>query len=236
MSDENDVPTGELTAPQTADLLRRILADVEKDQQRRWTEIACAVVLSLATTASAWCAYQSTLWAGVQTFRLADAGAAGRESSEAAVVAIQARSFDAAVFIQYIEAKHAANDRHETFLYERFRPEMRKAVDAWLKTDPFNNPSAPPSPFTMAEYSQKELAEVDRQDAQAAGARAAAQTANETADRYVLLTVIFASVLFFGGIGNTFRSHWGRRGSLAMSYALFLATMVALCMMPICRS
>jgi hypothetical protein len=32
-------------------------------------------------------------------------------------------------------------ERHEKFLFDRFRPEMKKAVDAWLKTDPFNKPT-----------------------------------------------------------------------------------------------
>jgi hypothetical protein len=69
-------------------MLRRILTAVEKDARQRWTEVLTAIVLSLATTASAWCAYQATRWAGVQTFRLNDAGIAGRKSSQSAIAAL----------------------------------------------------------------------------------------------------------------------------------------------------
>ncbi len=58
---------------ESAVLLQQILRAVEKDERSRWFEITCAIVLSLATTASAWSAYEATLWSGVQTFRLAAA-------------------------------------------------------------------------------------------------------------------------------------------------------------------
>jgi hypothetical protein len=143
--------------------------------------------------------------------------------------------FDAIMFIDYIEAKHVSNADHEKFLYARFRPEMKKAMDAWLKTDPFNNPAAPVGPFKMAEYTQQETYEANRLEDLAAAARNAAQTANVTSDNYVLMTVMFASVMFFGGVGNTFRSLWSRQASLFTAIVLFCLTAIALCTMPICR-
>ena len=90
------------------------------------------------------------------------------------------------------------------FLAQRFLPEIKPAVEAWLKLDPLNNPAAPSSPFRMAEYAQKETAEVARQEEPAAKAMAASREARRCSDDYVLLTVIFASVLFFGGIARAF--------------------------------
>jgi len=40
-----------------------------------WFELLVAVILGLATLDSAWSAYQSALWSGVQTFRLAESTA-----------------------------------------------------------------------------------------------------------------------------------------------------------------
>ena len=48
----------------TNELLQRILKAVEPAKRKPWFELACAIVLALATTASAWCAYQSKLWGG----------------------------------------------------------------------------------------------------------------------------------------------------------------------------
>lgn len=225
----------ELTPQETAALLQRILESVEKDERKRWVEIACAVVLSLATIASAWCAYQSTLWGGVQTFRLAAANKASRASSEATLSATQTRAFDASMFINYIQAKSQGNERLERFLFDRFRPEMKPAVEAWLKTDPFNNPAAPASPFKMAEYVQKEVEEAKRQGELFAQEHAGAQQANATSDTYVLLTVLFASVLFFGGIGGTFQSRRLRIIVFIIALLLFAVTLIALGSMPVCK-
>jgi hypothetical protein len=225
----------ELTPQETAALLHRILGAVDKDERTRWVELTCAVVLSLATTSSAWCAYQANLWSGVQTFRLAAAQKAGRESTAATIEALQLQVFDASMFISFMNAKNEGNDRQEAFLFKRFRPEMKKAVDAWLKMDPFNNPKAPPGPFKMAEYVQPELEQAKRHDERFAQEHAAAERANQNGDTYVLLTVLFASVLFFGGIAGTVDSRRLRITILAIALALFIVTVGFLATMPICH-
>jgi len=225
----------ELTPQETAALLQRILGHVEKDDRNRWVEITCAVVLALATTSSAWCAYQATLWGGVQTFRLAAANNASRESSTASLAALQSRAIDASMGISWMQAKNEGNELQEKFLFDRFRPEMKRAVEAWLKTDPFNNPAAPLGPLKMAEYVQPELAEAKRQDERYFREYAAAVQANENSDTYVLLTVLFASVLFFGGIAGTLDSRRLRVSILSIALALFVVTVAYLAAMPICR-
>jgi hypothetical protein len=225
----------EPTPQETYALLQRILEAVEKDRQSRWTEIACALVLSLATMSTAWCAYQATLWSGVQTFRLTAANKASRDSSTFHIEAVQLRAHDAAMGMNWMHAKHEGNQRQEQFLFNRFRPEMKKAVEAWLKTDPFNNPKSPPGPFVMAEYVQPELGEAKRLEELSAQEFAAARKANETSDTYVLLTVLFACVLFFGGIAGTIDSRRPRIAIVAVALALFLVTVSFLATMPICR-
>jgi hypothetical protein len=218
----------------TADVLGRILHAVEKDRRTRWLEIATAVVLSVATTASAWCAYESTRWSGVQTFRLAAANRASRDSSAATLAAMQARSFDGTMLISYLEARTRGDKELEKLLYERFRPETKNAVTAWLKLDPLKNPDAPLSPFKMAEYVQPELAEAELKNEFFEEKHEEARHANHTADTYVLLTVLFASVMFFGGICGTFDSYRLRVSTLGISVALLSFTLIALATMPVC--
>ena len=225
----------EVTPQDTAVLLQRILKAVEKDRRNRWVEITCAVVLSLATMSSAWCAYQSTRWSGVQTFRLAAANKANRASSSANLIALQLQTFDASMGISWMQAKHEGNARQEKFLFDRFRPEMKQAVEAWLKTDPFSNPAAPIGPMKMAEYAQPELAEAKQQEERSSEEFKAAMQANHTSDAYVLLTVLFASVLFFGGIAGTFESRRLRLMILAIALTLFVVTLAVLGTMPICQ-
>ncbi len=228
--------TEEETSPQdTTALLRRILNAVEPAKRKPWFEMACAIVLALATTASAWCAYQSKLWGGAQMARGNAAVRASREGAVNSLAAVQWRAFDASMFIAYMEARFEQNKAMESFLFQRFRPEMKPAVEAWLKLDPLNNPSVPPSPFRMAEYAQAETVEVARQADLAAQALAAAAEARRFSDNYVLLTVVFASVLFFGGIARAFDSRPLRTTLAALAVLLFLGTLVALTTMPICH-
>lgn len=224
----------DLTPSQTKALLQRVLVAVEKDQRNRWVEIVCVVVLSLATISTAWCAYQATLWGGVQTFCLAAANKAGRNSTAASLAALQSRAFDATMFIHYVQAKNEGNELQEKFLFNRFRPEMKHALQAWLKTDPFTDPAAPPAPFKMAEYVQQELEEASRQDGIAAQQYDFAQNANEHSDAFVLLTVLFATVLFFGGIASTLDSKRQRFMTLFIALALLTPTLVLMATMPLC--
>jgi hypothetical protein len=221
--------------PQTNELLQRILKAVETVKPHRGFEITCAVILSLATTASAWCAYQSKLWGGAQMARSNAGVRAAREQAVATLAAAQARAFDASMFITYMQAKVDKNQAMENFLVQRFRPETKTAVEAWLKLDPLNNPSAPPSPFHMTEYAQKEVAEVVRQEAIGAEAAGRARQARQFSDNYVLLTVMFASVLFFGGISRAFNSRRLCAVLAALAVLLFLTTLAGLLTMPVCH-
>ncbi len=235
MSTEKSHESKEMTPRDTAALPRQISQKLEDPRHHRWIEMISAAVLALATTASAWCAYQSTLWGGVQTFRLAAAARAGRESTHQSLAALQGRAFDGQMLIAYLEVNGRGDQKMATFLHDRFRPEARKAVDAWLLTDPFNNPNAPKRPFEMAEYVQPEAQEAKRFDDEENRMQNAAQQANESSDRYVLLTVLFASVLFFGGIGGTFRSDRLKAAVFVIAILLFVGTVIAVASMPICR-
>jgi hypothetical protein len=225
----------ESSPPDTNELLQRILNAVEPAKRKPWFELACAIVLALATTASAWCAYQSKLWGGAQAARANAAVRAGREGAVQSLAAMQARTFDASMFITYMQARIERNNPLEAFLAGRFRPEMKIAVAAWLKLDPLSNPVAPSSPFRMAEYAQQETAEVARQEELAAKAMAASRQARGFSDDYVLLTVVFASVLFFGGIARAFDSRPLRTVLAALAVLLFLGTLAALATMPVCH-
>src|SRR5437879_13466606 len=99
-------------------------ADVLSEPSR-WLDIGSAIVLALATVASAWCGYQSALWGGVQTFRLAAVSTAGREAAAQSMKTLELRGPDASMFINYVEAQGRGDSSHEEFLYEGFDPQMR---------------------------------------------------------------------------------------------------------------
>jgi hypothetical protein len=218
----------------TASLLQRLQSTVENNARSRRLEIASAVLLGLAATASAWCGYQSNLWTGAQTFSLVAASEAARKSTQLTLQATLLQTIDLGFFTTFVEASFRGDKKLADFAYARFRPEARKAVDAWLQTDPFNNPNAPVRPFAMAEYAQPEREAAKHADEEQARMLAAAQQASRSSDEYVLLTVRFAAVLFFGGIVSTFESRRLRTGVFILAATLFTLTTIVLATLPIC--
>lgn len=178
--------------------------DNEKERFKHSIELATTIVIALSTIASAWCAYQATLWGGIQTFRLSAVNALGRKSAEQTVRAGQMRTVDGILFIEYLKGKESHKESLANFFYNRFRPELKRATDAWLATKPFQNPQAPPHPLVMKEYSPEPEQEAKHMDEESAQKLDEAKQANENSDNYVMLTVLFASVMFFGGISTQF--------------------------------
>jgi hypothetical protein len=234
MSARDDSSEG--TEPRlSASFLQRLLSAVENNTRGRRLEIASAVLLGLAATASAWCGYQSNLWTGVQTFSLVAADEAARKSTQLTLQATQLQSVDLQLLLAYVEGSVRGDNKLADFLHARFRPEVRKALDAWLQTDPFNNPSAPMHPFAMAEYASPEREAAKRADEERARMLAAAKQASRSSDEYVLLTVRFAAVLFFGGIVSTFESRRLRTSVFLLAEALFTLSTIVLATLPICK-
>lgn len=176
----------------------------ETDRRDRRIDLATAVVLGLATLASAWSAYQASLWDGVQVFRLSEASSAGRKAETSAIVAGQQRGLDMAMFQEYATSLHAGRRSAADWLFRRFRPELQAATRAWLATLPVRHPSSAGSPFDRPEYAlpaEREAREL--RDAEERGV-AAARQADATGDRYMLLTVTASVSLFLGGIAASF--------------------------------
>ncbi len=232
MSEVQELSSVDVKEERSEKLLHHIEELLESNRRKSRVELMCAIILSLATTCSAWCAYQSKLWSGKQG---AESGAAGTAASLAAqnrLRAMEIRSIEAALFIKIFDNWKDHRDVAD-FFAARLPPQSQVALKAWWKTKPLTNKDAPSTPFAMKEYNQPELDEANKQDKAAAEHSALGTKAGKNSDTYVLLTVMFASVLFFGGIGGTFNSRWLRRAMMYISLVLFLVTFAALCLMPI---
>jgi hypothetical protein len=170
----------------------------------RWVDIASVVLISVAAVLTAWCGYEAARWTGLQTRDYSQANAYRISASEASARANTLTTIDVATFLRYVATVAEGQTAERTFLYNRFRPEMKRAVDAWLATKPLVNPRAPSSPFVMRQYQLAARAQEDVLKSQAAKSFDAAQAANELSDEYVRLTIIFATVSFLAGISTKF--------------------------------
>lgn len=199
---------------------RRARTTAELGLDRRF-EVFEAIILAIATVLTAWSAFQATKWSGSQANSYSEAGGQRTTAGIAATEASALTVIDVQLYLQWlaaINAEELANpgsgiDDDDTdgtyeptpgtlsgFLSERFRDEFKPAFNAWLAQDPLNNPDAADTPFALPRYKveadERSKSLVKEADESAANAR----SANQTSDNYVLLTVLFASVLFFGGM------------------------------------
>ncbi len=211
----------------------RILSQGQGDRFDRWVEFFGALVLSVATVATAWCAYQAALWGGDESKFYFEASAAQVEAAQLENKALQRISFQAGIFVEYVAALSQDNQVLADFLYRRFPPELKAATDAWLAEDPLNNPEAPPSPFDMPRYRLPEQDAAEQTDQLVIQKFNEAGEADEHADNYVLLTVIFAMVLFFSGISGKFQWRVIDAAVLAFGVVVLLGGLVLLVQMPV---
>ena len=149
-------------------------------------------------------------------------------------LADQKMDIDVELFVDYLAVSRSGDEEGARFFKENmFSPEMKKAVEAWEATDPFNNQEAPATPMRMPEYKNEDLEKAKEMDRKGGKSSKCGRIAIEHADRYVLLTVLFASVLFWAGISTKFSSANMRIIMLGFGGLFFLCCTVAVFFQPL---
>ena len=214
-------------------------------------ELAATILMAVAAILTAWTAFQSTKWGGVQAISFSEAGAARTESTKFSTLAGQQAQVDISTFTNWLNALQAdiragdvelppsaaeyepAPDTLSGFLFERFRDEFSPAVDSWLDAKPFTDANAPATPFEIPEYELE--ARQMATDLQAAADESAqkALDANQTSDDYVLIAVAAALVLFFAGLSSKLLRPRNRALALGLGVVVFVFALVQTVALPI---
>ena len=214
-------------------------------------ELAATILMAIAAVLTAWTAFQSSKWSGVQAIEFSNAGAQRTESTVFSTRAGQQAQVDISTFTNWLNALQAdiragdvvapesaaayvpEPDSLSGFLFLRFREEFGPAVDAWLDTEPFTSPDAPSSPFDTPEYELEanETAEDLMLAADESGRLA--RVANQNSDDYVILTVLAAMVLFFAGLSTKLIKPRNRILALGIGVVLLIFTVVLVIRLPI---
>jgi hypothetical protein len=203
------------------------------DREARWLDIAASVLLPLATVASAWCAFQASVWNGLQTFRLAKANEQHRLAAEQLILANEHKQFDASLVLRYLQARMEGEEQLARLLRQRFRPELEKAIKPWLAERPWAEPTTTTNPMTLPSYNPPEEQRLRTHQQKAQNLVGQARAANTNGDNYVFLTVLYASVLFFGGLATKVDQRFMRLTMLLVGAAIFVACSALLLVMPV---
>jgi len=196
-------------------------------------ELVAAVLLALATVATAWSGYQASRWNGEQAKAFSRANAARIESTRAAALANAQTQIDVATFTQWVDAYAQEQTELADFYFARFRPEFKPAIDAWIATRPLRNPDAPLTPFAMPEYQLAAREDARELEAEAESLSATARANVQRATNYVLAVVLFATALFFAGMSARFRTNRLRLALVSFGVAILLGTVAWIATFPV---
>ena len=139
-----------------------------------------------------------------------------------------------ATFIEWVEGVRRRTTKScRTSLEHGSATSFRPAFDAWIATDPFEDPDAPLTPFKMAEYQPASRTEAARLDAAAAASAEVVQRNLQRSANYVLAVVLFAVTLFFAGVSTKLDSRRMQVVLLTAGWAVFLGTVMWLATFPV---
>jgi hypothetical protein len=204
-----------------------------RERRDRLISITEAVLLSVVALLAAWSGYAAAKWSTESRVELATASSLRIEASRADADAFELRNFDSSTFESWFSAYIAANKNAIRLAERRFRPEFKVAFDAWRATKPETNPEAPRGPTYMPQYKRPGVAEARVRDDRAKAAFLDGEKDGATADKYVRLTVVLASILFLVGISTHFPYRGVRYGLVGLGIALLLLSLVQLSGLPL---
>lgn len=169
----------------------------------RLLEIIAVLLLAVTTLGTAWCGYQSSAWNGVQTDLARESSDARVEAGREFGFATQKVAYDSSLVARYAEAVQAGNTELADF-YRRslVRPAFLPVLERWQAEVAAGGS---PSVFTDAEYLDAQFQSYNEATTRAEAANAASQAAGNTADSYILTTILLAVALFFAGVTSSFR-------------------------------
>jgi hypothetical protein len=205
---------------------------IPNENRRRWFEPASAILMALATLSTAWCSYQSSKWNG-QSGDFATKAA--RLEQKAALLHLednQVINIQVKLFMDFISAKVAGNDKLAQFYSDRFPPELRAAYDRWMEQKPLENPKADPHPFVPGLFKPRFAEDIRQATADAGRNGAEAKRTGNVAAQYLSNTVLLAAVLFFAGTSAKFDQRHVRQSSFFFAVAAFLFAAVRMLMLP----
>ncbi len=205
----------------------------QHDKRDRIISITEAALLSVVALLAAWSGFAAAKWSTESRVGLAKASSLRIEASRADADAFELRNFDSSTFESWFTAFTVGNKKAVRLAEHRFRPDFKVAFDAWRKTNPETNPAAPRGPTFMPQYKEPGAAQARSLDAQAKAAFLDGEEDGSTADKYIRLTVVLASILFLVGISTQFPFRAARYGLIGLGIGLLVLSLVQLSMLPL---
>ena len=191
-------------------------------------ETVVLVVLSITAVLTAWCGFQSSQWSGEMSIAFSEASSARIEAARQAGVANAARQADLTIWGVYLQARAEGKTALARYVEQRFTDHFRVAYQAWIVEG-----EATSGPFKMKQYVPPGTTESAAADQRADSRFADALKFNQRGDRYTILTVLFALVLFFAAASTRLGSPRTQWIFLGVAIVFLIIATVVLATFPI---
>lgn len=202
-------------------------------ERGQW-ELVVAIILSVATVLSAWSGYESTRWAAKANRANRSATMAMFHASVADANGQREQMTATSLFIEWVRARLDRDPERADFVHARFRPEFLPIFDKWMATGTGTASGLPDgSPFTMKGYTTPGFVQADKYFSESSDFQLRANTASRTSQTYVLIAVMYASVLFFGGIATKFADRRASRLLGGLAAVMLIGATVELATQPV---
>ena len=117
-------------------------------------------------------------------------------------------------------------------LREAFPEPLATATSDWLDERAADAQAATQTPFDMPIYVLDNAVRAEEKQAQAEQLSAQALTSNRNSDSYTVLTILFATVLFFAAVSNRVRKSMSSWTLVRVALVVFVGSATVLASLP----
>jgi hypothetical protein len=189
-------------------------------------ELIGVILLSITAILTAWTAFQSSKWGGAMSISFAQASTARIEAARYDGLANRMTSVQVTLFTQWSQADAEGDRQLAAFYEEQFPEPLKTAFAAWQKDPTAGNP------FSLPEYQLEATRQAQEADALADSRYQQALDNNQRGDNYTILTVLFASVLFFAAMSGRVKASSSQAILLSVAGVLFVVAVAFLIAFP----
>ncbi|HEY9291363.1 MAG TPA: hypothetical protein VIP98_08815 [Microlunatus sp.] len=168
---------------------------IREDRTERLRDVLVLLLLAVTAVITAWCGFEASKWGGEMSIAFSEASSNRIAAARAQDTANSRRQIDVNLWAIYIQAKAEGKPQLARYVQSRFPDRLEVAYEAWLAQGKSTN-----SPFDLKAYQPPGQAQAAAADHRADQRFADALQNNARGDRYTLLTVLFALVLFFAAV------------------------------------
>ncbi|MER6939900.1 hypothetical protein ABTX24_02485 [Nocardioides sp. NPDC127514] len=197
-----------------------------------WRELIAILLLSVTAILTAWTGFQASKWSGAMSISFSQASTNRIAAARFESTANRKLSVQVALFTQWLAAYQSGDPELSEFLQARFPEPLATVFPAWLDARPLKDPDAPATPFDMEEYVIPESVQAGAADRKADGKFAQALRNNQRGDNYTVLTIGFATVLFFTALSERMRRRSAQWTLLCLGGVGFVLLAVVLLTFP----